>query len=107
MKKLKPPKGVSIAILTLITIIFWAGFEVYHSLTAKPTHVVATDVINPIDPTLDTQSLDSLNQRLYFTDDQIRNNTASSIPVATTAPSASPSATVTPTATPGGPSPTP
>lgn len=99
MKRLKTPKGVTTAILTLITIFFWAGFEVYHSLTQKPAPVVAPDIINPIDPTLDTKSLDSLQQRLFFTDDEIGNTqiASSPTPVATLAPVASESASPIPT----------
>src|SRR5260221_14707694 len=83
MKKLKTPKAVTTAVLTLITIFFWAGFEVYRSITIKPTPTVPEAVIKALDPTLDINTLAKLQQRIFLTDDQIGNTQ----PVASTTPS--------------------
>lgn len=122
MKKLKTPTAVTTAVLTLITIFFWAGFEVYRTLTVKPAPTVPTAIVNPLDPTLDTKTLDTLPQRLFLEDSQIGNTTLtavtpSPVPVtpvplptasgsATLAPTSTASASATPTA-PGSASPTP
>lgn len=71
MKKIKTPTAVTSAVLTLITIFFWAGFEIFRSFTTKPTPTVAQEVIQPLDPTLDTKALDNLSQRLHFQDSDI------------------------------------
>ncbi len=106
MKKLKTPTAVTTAVLTLITIFFWAGFEVYRSLTVKPVPPVPAEIINPITPSLDTKTLNSLNQRIFLTDDQIGNTTGTTAPISTVTPtltpspipSSSPSATIAPIA---------
>src|SRR5258708_1948608 len=90
MKKLKTPTAVTTAVLTLITIFFWAGFEIYRSFTVKPTPTVPKVVINPINPNLDTTTLNKLQQRLFLTDDQIGNTGT----VATTAPTVIPTPTL-------------
>lgn len=103
MKKLKTPTAVVTAILTLITIFFWAGFEIYHALTTKPAPPVPAEIINPLDPTLNTKSLDSISQRLFLSDTQIGNTQAQTpTPVPTQTPSPTPNATAsaTPVASP-------
>lgn len=77
MKKLKTPTAVTTAVLTLITIFFWAGFEIYRAITAKPIPVVPAAVINPLDPTIDTKTLDNISQRLFFNENQINNTQTS------------------------------
>src|SRR5258706_5954281 len=99
MKRLKTPKAVTTAVLTLITIFFWAGFEIYRSLTIKPTPTVTEAIINPVDPHLDINTLSTLNQRLFLNDSEIGNTeliviaspSPTEIPVET--PTASQSAT--------------
>src|SRR5258708_33500545 len=100
MKKLKTPTAVTTAVLTLITIFFWAGFEVYRSLTVKPVPTVAEAVIKPIDPSLDTNTLGKLQQRIFLTNDQIGNIQAVTEPTATPQPTLLPQSTVPPGATP-------
>jgi hypothetical protein len=107
MKKRKTPQAVTTMILTLITIFFWAGFEVYRSFTTKPIPPVPAEILNPLDPTLDTASLNSLNQRLFLNENEIGNSVASGAAVFATlppevTPTGSPSATPvsTPSATP-------
>ncbi len=103
MKKNKRPAIVTTGILTLITVIFWAGFEVYHSITTKPAPQVPTEIINPLDPTLDTKTLDKVQQRIFLNDSEIGNTqlaTPSSAPSPTSSPIVSSTPSATPTATP-------
>lgn len=65
MKNIKAPRLVTIGILTLITVIFWVGFEVFRIFTVKPTLPVSDQIINPIDPILDLGSLDRLQGRIF------------------------------------------
>ncbi|HSX49017.1 MAG TPA: hypothetical protein VLE44_02050 [Candidatus Saccharimonadales bacterium] len=95
MKKTKTPTPVITAALTLITIMFWAGFEVFRTLTVKPEPTVPQPIIRPLDPTLDINTLQSIGQRTFLTDDQIGN--AQPV-VPTVAPSATPAVTATPVA---------
>lgn len=113
MKKPKTPTAVTSAILTLITVFFWAGFQIYRSLATKAPPVVPQEVIEPLDPNLDITTLNSIGQRLYFQDSDIGNIQASSVPVPIETPqptsipgspvssaSATPTTEATPSATP-------
>ncbi|CAN5341781.1 hypothetical protein BH10PAT1_BH10PAT1_1940 [soil metagenome] len=105
MKKKRAPTAVTTAILTLITIFFWVGFEVYHSIIAKPAPPVAAEIINPLDPTLDTKSLDEIKNR-QFLDENTLNTIPTIAPIIVETPLPSPtpvetaSASATPTETP-------
>ncbi len=91
MKKAKTPTAVITAVLTLITIIFWVGFELYRALTFKPTPPVPQTIINPLDPTLDTKALQSLQQRMFLNDTEIGNTQATStIPTPVSSPTTPP-----------------
>lgn len=95
MKKSRTPTSVTTAVLTLITVIFWAGFEIYRTLTIKPEPPVPQPIIRPLDPTLDIKTLQSIGQRTFLSDDQIGNTQ----PTVTLAPTATPAVTTTPLAT--------
>lgn len=93
MKGFKTPTAVTTLILTLITIFFWAGFEIYRSFTVKPAPPVPVPILKPLDPTLDTKSLDSLQSRIFLDDSQI----GTTVLVTTTPnPTLTPSATASP-----------
>lgn len=90
MKKIKTPTAVTTAVLTLITIFFWAGFEIFRSLTVKPSPVVAQEIVSPLDPTLDTKTLDSISQRTFLNDSDIGNTVASTTNTQPTTPTTAP-----------------
>ena len=94
---MKTPTAVITAVLTLITIFFWVGFEVYRSFTVKPVPPVPAEVIKPLDPNLDIKTLNSLQQRMVITASTVPLATSTPIPSPTIIPlpSASPSATPT------------
>lgn len=104
MDKNKLPSLVTIAMLTLITIIFWIFFSVFRLLTTKPGIQVADEILRPLTPTLDRAALEKLQARIYVSEGELGN-----LPVLTSsppAPTATPS-TETPLATPTAiPSPT-
>jgi hypothetical protein len=110
--KRKTPSAVVTAILTLTTIFAWVGFEVYRSFTTKSPPQVPAEIINPLDPTLDTQTLNSLGQRVFVENSQITvsspSPTPSPSPLGLESPSPTPVATASasPSASPS-PSPTP
>lgn len=105
MKNIKAPKLVTIGVLTLITVVFWVGFEVFRTFTKKPEDPVPQAILNPIDPTLDQAALSKVQGRVYLDEGQIGQTVvqkATSTPepttVATSSPSASPAATTEATA---------
>ena len=66
MKKPKAPKLVTTAITTTITVIFWIFFTLYQVLTTKPAPSVDPKLLEPINPTFDTKTLDKITERGFF-----------------------------------------
>jgi hypothetical protein len=66
MRKLKVPNLVTIAILTVITVVFWIAFGVFRIFSAKSETSVPNEVLIPLDPTLDKDVVDKIGQRIYF-----------------------------------------
>lgn len=60
MKKTKIPNIVNLAILTVVTTVFWIVFEVIRTLTLKPDTYVSPAVIKSLSPELDTKLLDEI-----------------------------------------------
>jgi hypothetical protein len=71
MKKNKVPGIVTIAILTLITIVFWIFFNVYRVFTIKPPTPVPEEILAPLDPNLDMNVLSKLSERRYVDENTI------------------------------------
>lgn len=69
--KKNTPTIVITGFLTVITIAFWIGFEVYRIFTIKPEPSVPTPIIAPISPVLDPATLDKLPNTLYLDETQI------------------------------------
>lgn len=97
-KGIKTPTAVTTAILTITTIFFWIGFEIYRSLTAKPAPIVPPEIVNPLNPALDVTTLNKLQQRMHLSEDQIGNFTVA-VPGLPTPPPSSQSSLLIPPAT--------
>jgi hypothetical protein len=62
----RPPIQVILAIMTTATIVVWVGFGVYQVLSSKPKPNVPEEILKPIKPELETETLAEIDQRLYF-----------------------------------------
>lgn len=71
MYKPKPPKLVTIAVITTITVIFWVFFGLYQILTRKPDVDVPQNLLEEINPNLDTTVLNQIQNRLFFEEGQV------------------------------------
>jgi len=71
MKKLKPPRLVTVAVFTTITIVFWVFYGLYGILTSDSFQKVPPEILAPIDPTLDTEILDVLPNRIFFKEGEV------------------------------------
>lgn len=71
MKKPPAPRLVTVAIFTTITVIFWIFFSVYTILTQTPDIKVPPELLEPIDPTLDIESLQDISRRVHFEESDI------------------------------------
>ncbi|OGM18375.1 hypothetical protein A2686_04440 [Candidatus Woesebacteria bacterium RIFCSPHIGHO2_01_FULL_38_10] len=100
MKKPKAPRLVTVSVLTTITIIFWVFYGLYELLTSEPSLNIPPEILSPISPTLDINSLDKLQQRIFFEQGQtIITPGISENPSPTPSPQAE-EITLTPTGTP-------
>ena len=71
MKQQKLPNLVNIAIFSLITILAWIGFGVYRQITKEPEPEVNPEILEPLDPTLNTAILNQLEGRVYLSDPEV------------------------------------
>lgn len=71
MKISNTPFIVKFAFLTLITIVVWIGFDVYRALTTEPPIDVPEETLKQLDPNLDVDTLNQLQNRVYIPDEQI------------------------------------
>lgn len=97
MKK-KLPNLVVLSILTLITSLFWIGFNIYQALTREPSPIVPPDVILQIDPKLDTDTITLMKNKSYPISNAVI-QLATNEPLATSTPTATPTSEATATAT--------
>jgi len=71
MRKPKAPRSVTVAIFTTITIIFWVFLSLYRVLTTKPDAEVPPEILAPINPSLDTETLRILSNRVFFEESEV------------------------------------
>lgn len=98
MNKKALPALVKLAILTVVTALVWVGFEVYRAFTVSPPLTVSDAVIQPLDPTLDINTLDGIVNKTWLDDSQI-GDTVLTGPTPLPSQTQTPSPTVTPQAT--------
>lgn len=55
-----------VGMATLITSVLWTGFGIYHALVKPPEVDVSAEVLRPINPTIDTKTLDELAERVQL-----------------------------------------
>ena len=68
MKKTSLPKAVTILVLTLLTVVIWVALSIYRAIAVKPTTTVPEDILNPLNPKIDTSIIDDIESSLYFED---------------------------------------
>lgn len=71
MKKLRPPRIVTILIITTVTVVLWVFFTVYRILTSEDPVVIEPQLLEKLNPTLDTETLNSLQDKEFFDQDSI------------------------------------
>lgn len=66
MKKTdKLPSFVILLILTAITALFWVSFNIYRVFSAKPPTTVPAEIIKPVNPNIDIDTLELIQKRIY------------------------------------------
>jgi len=70
MKDSKQPGVVTLAILTALTSILWVFFSVIRTLSEEPVSPVSPEILEPINPNLDLETLDRVRDGLVFDEGQ-------------------------------------
>lgn len=96
MKNVKAPNIVIVGVITVITIVLWIIFGVYKLLTTPQDVDVPSEVIAPLSPALDQESLSSLEQRIFFTESEVSDITLINSPEPEETPTPSPNPSPTP-----------
>lgn len=65
MQKTKLPSLVSILILSILTAVTWISFSIYRALTTKPAPAVTQVVSEPLNPTLDVETIEKIENSIY------------------------------------------
>lgn len=55
---------LTVSIFTLITVISWIVFNVYHAAVTSTISEVQQQLITPLDPTLDTATIQNVRTRI-------------------------------------------
>lgn len=61
----KLPNVINFMILTLVTLLIWLAFTVIRSFTSEADAVVPVEIVLPLNPNLDTQTLDQMESKFY------------------------------------------
>lgn len=61
----KTPNLIVFLILTVLVVVSWVFLEIYRSYTAEPSPSVEANVLNDINPKLDTQVIEEIENRIY------------------------------------------
>jgi hypothetical protein len=104
MKKNNLPKPISILILTLLNAIVWIALNIYRAITMAPSSEVPQTISQPLNPTLNKDSVGKIESAIFFDSSQIPEVTigasATPEPVTALAPVNTPLPTATASATP-------
>lgn len=60
-----------LSILTLVTVIVWMAMDIYRTLNKTQVPNVLKNHTKPLEPTLPLKTLDNLEDRVIFTEDQL------------------------------------
>jgi hypothetical protein len=90
MKKQKTPNLVILGILTLITILLWIGLAAYRSFTTEPSVKVPSEILEPLSPALDLETLGKVENRLFFLEQDLAKIILTTTPEPSPTPSPEP-----------------
>lgn len=65
MEKTKLPNKIVLIILTSVTILLWVAVSVYTAISKKTPAVVSKEILLPLNPKLDIETLNQMEERIY------------------------------------------
>lgn len=60
-----------ISITTMITVFVWIGFEVYHAYTATTIPTVVRELIQPLNPNIDTAVIEDIKEKYQIPTEEL------------------------------------
>lgn len=61
----KTPNLIVFLVLTVLAVVSWVFLEIYRSYTTEPSPSVETNILNDINPKLDAQIIEKIENRIY------------------------------------------
>ncbi len=61
----KLPNLIVLMILTLITLLIWLTLNIYRNFTKETPPAVPIEIVLPVSPYLDTETIDQMEKRIY------------------------------------------
>lgn len=74
MKNPKQPSYMTLAILSVITVFFWIIFSVIRLIQKPVDTKVPNEILSPITPTLDLETLENVKNSKYYSTTEIGQN---------------------------------
>ena len=62
-----------ISIMTLITVLVWAGLEIYRAFTKNTIPTVTQEQMRPLDPKLKRETIENLKESIWFSEEELNN----------------------------------
>jgi len=62
-----------ISIMTLITVLVWAGLEIYRAFTKNTIPTVTQEQMGPLDPKLKRETIENLKESIWFSEEELNN----------------------------------
>ena len=90
MKREKLPRIVVIAILSLVTALIWAFFDITRAFFKKPETKVEATTLSPLTPTLDLETLSSIQNAKFFEEGQVQEVVTPTTTIPSTEPTSTP-----------------
>lgn len=99
MQKEKIPGIISLVILTAITLVCWAFFDIYRVIKKSPPVVVPPEITATFNADLDTAALETVGKRYYVEEMEIKEPARAPTELPETSPASTAPALTTPLAT--------
>lgn len=77
MKKTKKSNLTTLAILTTLTILTWVFIEAYSRFNKVEVTSIPENILSPISPSFDQETLADIANKKYYTDEEINKFTTS------------------------------
>ena len=72
MRKKRKPRILTFVILTTLTILTWAAFDIWRAFSRPVPTEVDPKIIEELDPNIDPKAIQEIRDRRFFSDEEAR-----------------------------------